>query len=166
MSSFVISKVEYIKAAGFVSGIMKACNNGWCTGSVWIWDSELKRALTEIDIYNRFVDCFNMNSKSVYDQYSPRHPDEVLCVDEIHYTEEYLQYTDIGAALADDPERLAPALQDLHDFFDSALYQTSEDREANKKMSDFFNSILLALMPVAYPHETTCWGRFNVKNFS
>ena len=157
MSSFVISKVEYVKAAGFVAGLMSAYDHG--SEALWMWDPELGRAMTEKDVYDRFVECFRMNAQSVYDQYSPRHPDETLCVDNEAYRAEFTEYRKKGQNVAYDETRLLECVQNLRDFFQSALYQT-EDEESNDKMDRFFNRILVTLLPKLYPHEVSCWGEF------
>ena len=69
MSSFVISKKEYIKAAGIVAGIAEAQRD------FWLFDYEAQRNSTPEDYYNRFAECYTMNALSVQEQYGDDKPE-------------------------------------------------------------------------------------------
>lgn len=158
MSSFVIGKQEYIKAAGAVAGIVEKSFDNW-RYAIHIYNHEEGRWMNSDDFYARFVECFELNAKSVYDQYHPNHPDELLYTDDNQYRHLFYEYLQLGRACYNDPGKLRNMVQNLDDFFQSSLYQT-EDEESADKMGVFYNRIALALYRQLSPHECTCWGEF------
>ena len=158
MSSFVIGKEEYIKAAGIVAGIKDIHND------IWMYDYELGRNMTADDYYNKFVECYDMNAISVYEQYKPRHDDEILCTDSRDYKATFKAYRAKGKAYALRPDALKMAIMELRQFFSSAIYQT-EKESYMFKMQMFFNSLLVQLMPYLYRvnrDDIQSWGSFDV----
>lgn len=163
MSSFVISKVEYIKAAGFVAGIVKESKTVHFTANIRLWDAEQQREMNTRDIHAAFEKCYELNAANVYEYYSPNHPDEELATDSDAYNYEFTQYMTIGRKMYHNPEKLRKAIFNLRDFFGSACYQTAENDEYYNRMESFLNRILVAVMGPLYPHECECWGKFNVQ---
>ena len=154
MSSFVIEKREYIKAAGAIAGIVEASSRG--INEVYIYDHQAGRKMTEADFYNRFVECYEMNAISVQEQY----PMDELCTDSNDYMTEFKEYKKIGRRAAFDDRKLREIIFNLRDFLKSVEYQT--EKEAYYfKMKMLFNEILVQLIGLLYPHECECWGDFN-----
>lgn len=158
MSSFTIGKAEYIKAAGVIAGIVEGTSFG--RNEVYIYDYQKSKKMTADDFYNCFVECFEMNALSVYEQYKERHPEDVLDTDTEPYTEEFKEYQKIGRNALLDPEKLCEIIFNLRDFLKSAEYQTEKEAYFFK-MKMIFNEILVQLMGLLYPHECECWGDFN-----
>lgn len=156
MSSFVIDKVEYIKAAGVVVGIIEQAY-----ARIGLYDRKTHRMMKPNDIRDKFVHMFELNSANVYEYYSPRHADEELYVDDDAYDFEFDQYRNIGKLAVRNAEKLRRIFYNLHDFFGCALYQTAENDAYCDEMALFFNEVLVALIDIVYPHERECWGRFN-----
>lgn len=162
MSSFVIPKVEYVKAAGAVVGIVKASSR-YSFNSVWLYNVEKGREMTQQDIYDRFVECFELNAENVYELYSPHHEDETLVTDDERYLNEFNDYIRKAYKAADDPAKLRDIILDLRHFFHSALYQTSENDNYYGIMKSFFNEIIEALIVMTDPgYDSDCWGEFNI----
>lgn len=64
MSSFTINKVEYMKAGGFVAGLMSEFH------SRGVWD-DVKQGWADKGSYRRwFSECYSMNRESVSKQYN------------------------------------------------------------------------------------------------
>ena len=147
MSSFVISKKEYIKAAGIVAGIAEAQRD------FWLFDYEAQRNSTPEDYYNRFAECYTMNALSVQEQYGDDKPE----ADAEEYKREFAEYRAKGRSFVMNPEKYRNALKHLREFFSGAEYQT--EKEAYFwKMQMYFNRILVALMKYAFPGEVESWG--------
>ena len=160
MSSYAIGKEEYIKAAGFIAGIKDVHRD------IWLYDYEYGRNMTADDFYTRFVECFEMNALSVYEQYAPRHDDEVLYTDSNDYKDTFKKYRAIGKSVAIQPDALKMAIMELKLFFKSAVYQTEKETYM-WKMSMFFNRILVELMPFLYhanQDDLHSWGDFDLSN--
>ena len=107
-----------------------------------------------------------MNAVSVYEQYAPRHDDEVLNTDNKDYKNTFKKYRSIGKNIAIQPDALKTAIMELKSFFSNAIYQT--EKEAYMwKMSIFFNRILVELMPFLYRvnrDDLQSWGSFDISN--
>ena len=158
MSSFVIEKVEYAKAAGAVAGIVEAHAHG--ISGPYIFDYTTGRKMEGKDFLVRFSECFELNALNVYEYYRPRHDDEELYTDGGNYIKEFEEYRRKGRAAAGDPQKLREMVYNLRDFFQSAIYQTAENDAYFWKVKIFFNEILVALMGILYPHKCKCWGTF------
>lgn len=151
MSSFVIGKEEYIKAAGICAGIASI-------KKMWVYDYIARRNMEPEDYYNRFSECYTMNALSVQEQYQDAEPE----TDPADYLQTFKTYQAKGRAAATNPEKLRGLILDLRDFFASAQYQT-EKESYYFKMQALFNTILVALMPhMAPPRESTCWGSLDI----
>lgn len=160
MSSFVIGKEEYVKAAGIIAGIVDASNRG--ISECFVFDYQRDRRMTEKDFYDCFVELFQMNALSVHEYYGPRHPEDELYTDSNDYQKTFKEFQKIGRAAALDPGKLQRIIFNLRDFFRSAQYQTMESNAYFFKMKMIFDNILVSLMGLIYPHECECWGSFEV----
>lgn len=151
MSSYVIGKEEYIKAAGVVAGIASI-------KKIWVYDYMARRNMEPEDYYSRFVECFNMNALSVMEQYGDTAPE----TDSNDYKRTFKAAMMKGKSAAMAPDHLRDMILNLRDFFASAEYQT--EKEAYYfKMQMFFDRVLVALLPyMAPPREAACWGSFEI----
>lgn len=157
MSSFTIAKVEYIKAAGLVSGLAETL--GGRIDRIWIYDYETHRNSTAEDYYRKFDGFYKMNALSVLEQY---HGDEVgaASTDSNDYMKEFKEYQKIGKSIGYTREKLKEAILELQHFFNSAVYQTENEAYATN-MRYFFNMILTELIPyVLTGYEAKSWGEF------
>lgn len=152
MSSFVISKSEYVKAAGLVSGLAKELE-------VWLYDYETQRNSTPEDYKRRFIECFTMNSLSVQKQYD----DGDAWTDSNEYNKEFNDYMKLGKQLVyNDGPALINAIHELSQFFGSCLYQTEYDPYMYK-MQLFFDSIIVELFKKAHRYEADSWGELKIE---
>lgn len=152
MSSFVICKREYVKAAGLVAGIAACKRDG-----IFIYDYEKHRRMTEKDILEKFVECFAMNALSVQMQYD----DSEAETDDNDYMEEYKKAKTAGNMLFATCNR-KELLTLLNDFFNSAIYQT-EYEPYMWKMKLFFGAVLDEIIDALFPHECKAWGGIDLE---
>lgn len=155
MSSFVISKSDYIKAAGTIAGIADYAKHGphKCVFVCGFYQRRMEKA----DFYNAFVECFEMNAMSVYEQYK-HHEDEEIWTDGGDYMKEFERYYSFGASLVRDRAKLREIISELHTFLQSAIYQT-EFPAYEMKMKFLFNEILVALNGIFVDSDNiNSWG--------
>ena len=110
MSSFVISKKEYIKAAGLMYGIESAKRD--------------KHQYFLDHVYENFVECYEMNVTSVNEQYGAK--DES---DGAAYTYVFEEYAEKGKKIAEgsyEGMTLNQMRLNLWHFFRSIMYQIEE----------------------------------------
>ena len=147
MSSFVINKKEYMKAAGLVAGLAQELQ-------LWLYDMETRRNSTPEDYRRKFEECFTMNCLSVQDQYN----DDSPYTDSNSYDQEFNEFQKLGKQLAyNGGEVLTNAIRELQSFFDSASYQT-EYEPYMYKMNMFFNSIIVQLYKKSSHYEADSWS--------
>ena len=152
MSSFTISKKEYVKAAGIVAGIASI-------KKMWVYDYQAGHNMEKKDYYERFVECFEMNALSVQEQYHDDSPE----FDSATYQDEFnLAYSYGRTTAAVEPHHLPEVIMNLRNFFSCAEYQT-EKMEYMFKMRMLFNQILVELMKYMYNGpEADSWGTINI----
>ena len=160
MSSFVISKEDYITAAGVIAGIIEGTKNN--RNEVYLYNYEIGRRMTDEDLHKAFTECFEMNALNVYEYYKPRHPKDELYTDSNEYREMFKFAKNVGYVSIKQPAELRRIIYNLRDFFQSAAYQTAENEAYFWKMTTFFNRITVALMGLLYPHECECWGQMKL----
>lgn len=163
MSSFTIDKKEYVKAAGYVSGIAKACSYG--CHEFWLYDHKAHKNTDKDLFYKRFVQCYEMNADSVKKQYRGQ---EVGAPsnDQNEYKREFEQYFNKGKAImCQCKEKQFQAIKNIQMFFSSSLYQT-EDEKYNFMMTHWYNQILeqLTQMILLSGYDSECWGRFDLND--
>ena len=110
MSSFVISKKEYIKAAGLMYGVESAKRD--------------KHQYFLDHVYENFVECYEMNVTSVNEQYGTK--DES---DGAAYTYVFEEYSEKGKRIAEGSYKGMTFNQmrlNLWHFFGSIMYQIEE----------------------------------------
>lgn len=155
MSSFIISKQEYMKAAGLVSGIAKE-------REVWLYDFEKGRNSTPEDYIRKFTDIYKLNAASVIDQY---HGDEVGAPadDPDDYKKDFDSFYKLGKQLCYNGKKtLTDGINELAAFFSSILYQI-EDDDANEKAGRFLDRLTVALYKAAAGRETKSWGSLEIE---
>ena len=155
MSSFTIAKSEYIKAAGLVAGLAQELK-------AWIFDYECQRNSTDEDFRRKFTECFEMNALSVKEQYRG---DEVGApsTDASSYMKEFKEYKNAGITLAiESGPALTNAINELSQFFSSAIYQTEKDSYMFK-MQMYFDHIIVELFKQASHYECKSWGSLDIE---
>jgi len=154
MSSYIIAKEEFMKAAGLVAGLAKGLD-------LWIYDYETGRNSIEEDYKRKFSQFYEMNCLSVTEQY---HGDEVGAP--AHETDEYSAsfsaYYKIGRSLCmRGGKALLKAIRELQQFFSSVIYQT-EKYEYMFMMQFFFDRIISGLYKQYFKlndgQELQSWG--------
>lgn len=120
MSSFVISKQEYVKAAGLCAGILTNVFGGYKADSIskYWYDRTLQE----------FVKLYNLNEKSVAEQYGDDEPTPVVATE--HDEALFAEYAAKAVAMSHAKQVLL--VQNLYSFFRSSLYQI-EDEECETK---------------------------------
>lgn len=145
MSSFVISKVEYIKAAGLMYGIEETTRypHSWFLRNV----------------YDKFVECYEMNIKSVNEQYGHRHE---IGIDGAEYKDTFEQHRVIGRKISYRGKR-DKLKEMLKQFFDSSLYQIEND-EMHDKCCAFYWMCLEKFdkFKESNNDDVSCWGCVNL----
>ena len=152
MSSFVISKREYVKAGGFVAGVAAELQ-------LWNYDFENRRNMTKEDYYNKFVKFYDMNAESVQEQYGDSERESDPC-----------EYKDVFEAFYAKGKRLAiykgsddfhKAVRSLNQFFSSACYQT-ENEESHAVMRSFFDRLIVEMFEKMRYMELESRGAFEL----
>ena len=155
MSSYIISKQEYMKAAGLVSGIASE-------KEVWIYDFEKGRNSTPEDYKRRFTDIFQMNAASVKEQY---HGDNVGVPgeDPDEYADAFNGFYKLGKQLCyNGGAVLRKGIDELNSFFGSILYQIEND-DYNEKAANYLDKVLVALYKAAAGRELDSWGTLEIE---
>lgn len=148
MSSFIVSKKEYIKAAGLVYGIEESNRHPF------------KYFLDRLR--SDFVDAYCLNVASVNEQYSNHEP---LASDLNEYDGLFETYRHIGRRIAREElngmtlESVRPKLQM---FFQSVLYQI-ENEAANKIVSAFFFRVTQRLYDRDMSNADGWWGSVDLE---
>ena len=165
MSSFTISKQEYIKCAGYVAGIAAGCSIG--TREFWLYDYKAGKNTDKELFHKRFTQVFQMNAASVKDQY---HGDEVGAAseDSNDYMADFNKYYKKGYTLhMESQDTKIRAIESIRQFFHSALYQT-EDEKYNFMMTHWFFRIEDELFEclIGRSYECDNWGTFEAPQTS
>ena len=145
MSSFVISKIEYIKAAGLMYGIesTKRCKH------MWFMDNVKKF----------FTDVYKANVESVNEQYGDSSEP-----DHLNYDTTFSSYAKKGARIwiGCDPSMNRNELRrGLWQFFNSALYQIEND-DLHRKASELFFTCITKLYNEELDTVDGWWGRIDM----
>lgn len=143
MSSFVISKIEYIKAAGLMYGIEES--------NRYPHDWFLRNA------YDNFVMCYEANEKSVAEQYG-----EDYTINTFEYKETFEFYRRKGRHLIAKGYR-NELKKMMKQFFDSSLYQI-ENEEMRMKCCAWYWMCLDKFDKFEIDDDVSCWGRINIDN--
>lgn len=158
MSSYIISKQEYMKAAGLVSGIASERGPYF---EVWVYDFENHRNSAPEDYIRKFTDIYMMNAASVIDQY---HGDEVGAPanDTDEYKQDFDAFYKLGKQLVyNGGKMLLDAINELNGFFSSILYQIEDDKY-NEIAAAYLDKVLVALYKAA-GRKTKSWGSLEIE---
>lgn len=118
MSSFVVNKSEFVKAAGLMYGIEASKQHS-------------HRYFLE-NVRKRFTECYELNVESVNEQY-----DDESAKDGCEYDSLFEKYRQIGLNVRFNAEQFKELRTGLMQFFRSVLYQI-ENEEMNIYVSAFF----------------------------
>lgn len=152
MSSYVISKREYVKAGGFVAGVATELQ-------LWNYDFENNRNMVKEDYYKKFVKFYDMNAESVKEQYGDSERENDPC----EYKDDFEAFYAKGKRLAihKGSDDFHKTVRELSQFFDSACYQT-EDEESNAAMRSFFDRLIVEMFEKMRYMELESWGAFEL----
>lgn len=143
MSSFVISKIEYIKAAGLMYGVEES--------NRYPHEWFLRNA------YDNFVKCYESNEKSVAEQYG-----EDYTINTFEYKETFEFYRRKGRWLIEKGYR-NELKKRMKQFFDSSLYQI-ENEDMHDKCCAWYWMCLDKFDKFEIDDDVSCWGRINIDN--
>lgn len=167
MSSFVISKEEYIKAAGFFAGIAEQ-KNYYRESVVYWWSDNKKRILTAEDYYSAFSQLYDMNALSVKRQYGDKarenDPEDYKETFEKYRTSAGKLYRSVALGSSSALLSFQKAVFDFYTFTRSVNYQI-EDRKLAADANKFLNkcnSMLLGVLYQVDSHDSECWGSFDI----
>lgn len=170
MSSFVISKEEYIKAAGFFAGIAEQ-KNFYKENVIYWWSDNKKRILTADDYYTAFPQLYDMNAVSVMRQYG----DKVKETDNKDYKRTFEKYKAAATNLytsayigsSSGYSEFKKTVFNFYNFTRSVNYQI-EDRKLAADANKFLykcNSMLVGVLYQLEHFESDCWGSFDIFDF-
>ena len=152
MSSFIIDKEEYIKAAGLVAGLSKSLG-------LWLYSFEHNRNMTAQDLHEKFTECFEMNALSFQEQY---HENEVY-TDGNDYKPVFDLYYKYGYSIGVSREGLKETIIELMQFFEGSKYQVEKEAYFFK-MDMFYNDILSKLLKYMLPgYEPNSWSKIEIQ---
>lgn len=160
MSSFIIAKQDYMRAAGLLAGIAEGTERA--AHHLWIYDYQTNRNMTAEDYKREFEKLYQMNALSVQEQYH----DQDSSMDLNTYDADFQAYRKRGklAAVGLDKISLKEWINNLNRFFGSAIYQT-EKYEYMFQMQFFFGRVICALLDLADTSNSedrmNFWGSFD-----
>lgn len=157
MSSFTISKKEYIKAAGFCAGLA-ARKDRYRDQMLRIWCDKLGKVAGDEEYHKTFTKIYEWNAESVKRQYN----DEEAEADNEQYMEAFKQMKDYTIMASN--RKLEELIYNFHHFSGSVLYQI-EDPELSSKASRVLhkiNSLLLGILisDIKYFDTSNSYGAF------
>lgn len=158
MSSFVINKEEYIKAAGIIAVIAEQYAHSTTTHRIWIYDYVTDRNMIAEDYYRCFVECYEMNALSVQEQYGDDTPE----TDDCNYMQTFNEYRTKVKQITSNRTEMQNIILKLQGFFTCAEYQT-ENKAYYWKMVSFFNRVINALLPfMVSAHSQNGWSKLEL----
>lgn len=143
MSSFIINKREYIKAAGLMYGVAES--------------RRFPHKYFLSNIRKNFAEVYGMNVSSVNKQYNDNTPEDVAEYDDV-----FEEYRSIGRRVYNGECKLSldNLRKKLLRFFSSVLYQI-EDEEMNEKAGALFFACTEKLFPEIY-NTYGDWGEIEI----
>lgn len=163
MSSFVIRKDQFIRAAGFCAGL--ASEKRYGEPALWLWDYSRNRCYQPEDFRLAFDWLFRLNALSVQRQYHDDEPE----TDSNAYLDEFNHYKKLAQDMyLFHPDQLRKAADKLEFFFSGLLYQV-EDPDCEAKVKGFVYRLSFALNNMVrrriYSDETEAlgtWASFEI----
>lgn len=170
MSSFVIAKGEYAKAAGFLAAIIEA-KNYYREPVMSLWNKTQGRRYTADDVRRDFSNLYRINAAAVAAQYGDREPEN----DTTTHDAEFLAAKARGAALMHKGytmeqqtarRELQRATYGCIMFFRSAMYQIEGEqyeRRALRILNKYFRGLYEVLRKLDGVTDEDCrsWGSFD-----
>ena len=152
MSSFVIRKDIYMRAAGLVAGLQDVKRRHF------VFDHAAYKWMEPDDFQPKFSHFYDLNALSVAEQYGDRDmegtpPTERECA------AVFRQYRQKGRQAAING-KAKDIVMLLRNFTQCALYQT-EKEGYYYEMQMFFNRLLVALLPILHPEQCDGWTDFD-----
>jgi hypothetical protein len=168
MSSFVISKSEYIKAAGFCSAAA-ATLNYYREPVLRVWNKKHNRVSTAEDIRADFTRLYEINLAAVNAQYGDDFPSDTA----EYMGDFYAVQTNAKNFFSrhDNPEnlrRLMTTAYGLIQFFDCVQYQIEGDeytRRALNILNKYYRALhklTMYLSTVTSEDVSDYWGNFQI----
>lgn len=152
MSSFLISKREYMKTFGLVAGI--AAGNCIEMYFTYVDDRTPEKALYKLaDMF------YKWNLESIRNQYN----DYDWECDRKKYTDLFFTYASTGAMLYGDD--LKKAILEIRQFFRSALYQV-ETEKLYKAMQTEIKAINTGLDRLLFDYTPESWGELRLDSIN
>jgi len=167
MSSFVISKSEYMKAAGFLAGLAEE-KNCYREQLLRMWNYRDDRVMNDQDFIDAFTTLYKYNALSVQKQYKDKEAEN----DSKKYSKEFAATKKATKQMVLDwhlerNRNIEMTIYKFQSFSNSILYQI-EDEELSTKARFFLAKVQMKLFEVLREfngiseEETTSWGDFNV----
>ena len=139
-----IPKKEYIKAAGFVNGILERLFS--------------EDEVSVLAIHESFTILYKLNLEDTNNY----NEDIAQCLDTNLYATEYSEYCIKGRAYASmGSTALSKAIGAICQFFGSVMDAVT-GKEVRNYALDLFNEIIGMLCPALCDEDMGCWGKFNI----
>lgn len=170
MSSFVIDKREYTKAAGFMAAVIET-KNYYREPVMYLWNRRQNRPYEAADVLSDFRRVYAINAAAVAEQYHDAQREQ----DSADYLAEFEAAKAAGLQLmrrgytmgqADAVKSLRRAVYGVISFLRSAQYQI-EGEEHEKRFFRIVNKYYRGLYAVLQrldgftSDEIGCWGSFD-----
>lgn len=147
MSSFVVEKIEFVKAAGLMYGFE---------------ESKREKHLYFLNVVKeKFLECWRNNIESVCEQYDD---DESIYADDDNYDEVFEKYRKLGAKIfmgINAPMTRREFAFSMMSFFNSVLYQVEND-DLHDKCAAFFFTCTKKLFEVEIRKVEGWWGDIEI----
>lgn len=167
MSSFVIGKSEYMKAAGFLAGLAEE-KDCYREQLLRMWNSRDNRVMNDQDFIEAFTKIYQYNALSVAKQYKDPEPEN----DTNDYMKEFKATKKAVKKMVLDwhlerNKDIELTIYKFQSFSSSILYQI-EDPELSAKASFFLSKVQMRLFAVLRNFNgidedlVTSWGDFNI----
>lgn len=158
MSSFVISKSEYVKVGAFIGAFTEIRRRG--DTLLYLYNVEEGRLYNSVDVINEMISIYKMNVDSVNEQYN-----ESSDYDESDSNQfEIAKYMAYAKKVLNDENKLESAIANIHQFFRSVNYQIENEElnEKAKKIMSKYECALVGILMETKGVETDSWGDFNI----
>lgn len=147
MSSFVVEKKEFVKAAGLMHGFE---------------ESKRDKHIYFLNIVReKFLECWRNNIESVCEQYDE---DKSIYADNDNYDEVFEKYRKLGAKIfmgIKAPMKRREFAFSMMQFFSSVLYQVEND-DLHAKCAAFFFTCTKKLFEVEISKVEGWWGDIEI----
>lgn len=150
MSSFIVSKAAYMRAAGLIAGIQDYKRNHL------IYDYSIRNWMQPEDFMTKFSHFYDLNVLSVIEQYNDERmqgtpPTEKEC------KRIFDEYRKKGRSLMVAPDTRKDLIMHLRNFFSCCEYQTEKEAYYFEMMM-FFNRLLVSFMPYLHTEPRDGWS--------